>query len=87
MPMANSGRAKLTEECGELLQVLGKIEAMHGNIDKLYFDGGGLLRRRLEDEIADVLAACGFVMETHELDAEYIMQRIDVKRTLYEKWT
>lgn len=83
MTMANNGRAKLTEECGELLQVLGKIDA-YGLGD--HPDGGGLLAKRMEDEMADVEAAIAFVIETHNLDWAKIQKRSALKLATFQKW-
>lgn len=69
------GLAKLIEECGELMQVAGKRLAYY-TIDK-HPDGGPPLTTRLEDEIADVIAACQFVAEQHGLDMDRIHARAD----------
>lgn len=84
--MSNNGRGKLTEELGELLQVAGKIEAMKGDLDRPHWDGKGALRLRFEDELADVIAACSFNIDTHGLDVDKIMKRATEKKTLFELW-
>jgi NTP pyrophosphatase (non-canonical NTP hydrolase) len=86
MPMANNGRAKLIEEIGELGQVLGKIEGMYGALDIPHWDGAGTLRGRLEEEIADVLAACEFVMRKSNLDRNAILDRKLNKLAIFTKF-
>lgn len=71
MPMAENGLAKLIEELGELQQVCGKKLAAGKRDD--HPDGRGSLKIRLQDEIADVIAACEFVMYSHNLDVEAIL--------------
>lgn len=84
MPMQNQGRAKLTEECGELLQVLGKI-MQYPNTDE-HPDGKGSLRIRLQEEMADVYAALEFVALKMKLDHNQIDSRKHEKLTLFWKW-
>lgn len=55
------GLAKLNEECGELIQVIGKIMAYP--LGTSHPDGGPDLTERLSDELADVMAAAEFVLE------------------------
>lgn len=84
MTMAAKGLAKLNEECGELLQVIGKRLAYYTTDD--HPDGGPPLTERLEDEIADVVAACKFVAEANGLDQKRIGERGDKKLVLFRKW-
>lgn len=81
--MKNQGRSKLTEECGELIQVLGKIDAY--GVGK-HPDGLKNLGERLVDEIADVEAAIAFVKYKMKLDGKKIKKRKQVKLELYHKW-
>lgn len=83
MAMANNGRAKLVEECGELLQVLGKVDAFGLGEHP---DGKGLLIDRLEQEIADVQAAAKFVIETHNLTTPLIIGRTNRKLAQFRVW-
>ena len=55
------GLSKLSEECGELIQVIGKIAAYP---DSPHPDGSDL-RQRLMEEMADVAAAIEFVQITN----------------------
>lgn len=82
--MTAKGIAKLIEEMGELNQVLGKRLAYYTTED--HPDGGLPLNERMEDEIADVLAACSLVMLLHGLDDARIQVRTAVKLELFLKW-
>ena len=68
--MKRAGLDKLTEECGELLVVIGKANA-GGKPPR----GSKDMTRALEQEIADVQAACDYVIETHGLSVKYIGKR------------
>jgi NTP pyrophosphatase (non-canonical NTP hydrolase) len=72
MAMAMNGLAKLIEELGELGQVIGKKLAAGERDD--HPDGKGSLKIRLQDEIADVTAACEFVIRTHNFNAKAILK-------------
>lgn len=84
MTMSFDGLTKLSEECGELQQIVAKKIAFF-NVDK-HPDGGPSMKKRLEDEIADVLAAIGLVSDNLGLDSDRIMKRAEKKRTLFRKW-
>jgi NTP pyrophosphatase (non-canonical NTP hydrolase) len=86
MPMSNNGRAKLVEEFGEALQVVGKIDGMGGDIDTPHWDGKGPLRTRLEDELADSIAAIQFAVWKHGLDDDRIVKRAEEKLALFQFW-
>ncbi len=77
------GISKLIEECGEVVQVCGKLIASRGEV--LHFDASNL-RDRLQDEIADVLAACRFVTAFCGLDIELIEERAAAKLALFTHW-
>lgn len=79
------GLAKLNEESGELVQVIGKLMMTHG--EAKHWDGSDL-RERLIEEMADGGAASLFVeyyaltaMERARLEA-----RRSEKYALFEKW-
>lgn len=80
------GLAKLNEECGEVVQVIGKLMMTKGEVE--HWDGGPDLKTRLEDEIGDVLAACRFVIKWCRpgLDVERINRRAAEKLALFERW-
>lgn len=81
--MARKGLAKLVEEAGEVLQVVGKIEQV-GDIDAQHWSGD--LRRMLTDEVGDLYAALAFVRAKHNLDGLEIWERRCVKLALFEQW-
>jgi NTP pyrophosphatase (non-canonical NTP hydrolase) len=86
--MTNNGLSKLTEECGELQQVIGKLlqyPMLQTNADKLHPDGTHL-RSRLCDEIADVVAAIDFVIAKMQLDAGGIAERRRAKVNRFWHW-
>ncbi len=83
-------RAKLVEELGELLQLLGKLSAFP---DGIHPDGKGELKYRLLDEIADVYAALRYFREQHLMTdlKEYqhptnLWDRIQRKLTKFRVW-
>lgn len=84
MPLTAGGLAKLAEECGELVQVIGKKLAYPVTQD--HPDGGPPLDDRLRDEMADVMAAIGVVSEIYDMDKEAFFQRASAKRDLFMKW-
>ena len=67
--MEYKGMYKLIEEMGELNQALGKLCAYPGghHPDEIT-KGRKPIINRVEDEIADVLAALNFFVETNGLD-------------------
>jgi NTP pyrophosphatase (non-canonical NTP hydrolase) len=85
MPMHSKGLAKLTEEMGELGQVVGKRQAYpEGPHPDEYREKP--LDERMEDEIADVIAACWFVVQKWDLDRPKISARVMEKKALFAKW-
>lgn len=78
------GLSKLNEEAGEVVQVIGKIMGTGGK--SAHWDGAGDLKKRLEEEIADVMAACHFVMEHNQLDLAEIGRRALVKKARFDEW-
>jgi NTP pyrophosphatase (non-canonical NTP hydrolase) len=77
------GLGKLSEECGELLQVCGKLIGSGGVYH--HWDGTHLLLR-MEEEAADVLAAIDFLREHNRLDGENIERRRKFKLEQFNKW-
>jgi len=84
MTMSNRGLTKLIEECGELAQIAAKKIA-YPDTD-VHPDGKGSLIGRLEDEVADVMAAIAFVAEKLGLDEARMFARGDAKRKQYQEW-
>jgi NTP pyrophosphatase (non-canonical NTP hydrolase) len=82
--MTANGLAKLIEECGELQQIAAKKLA-YFHTDE-HPDGAGSLKQRMEDEMADVMAACIFVARQFKLDATRMEQRRDRKVARFEAW-
>lgn len=78
------GIAKLTEECGEVVQVSGKLMNLDGD-SVVHWDGTNL-RDELMLEIGDVLAAIAFIVPHCELDEHVIMRRAADKLALFERW-
>lgn len=85
MPMTANGLAKLLEELGELSQVAAKKLA-YFNPSSTHPDGAGDLNERMEAEMADVSAACAFVVQQFNLDGERIANRAAVKLHLFQRW-
>jgi len=84
MALTANGLAKLAEECGELLQVIGKKLAYYDTQD--HPDGGPPIDDRLRDEMADVMAAIATVAEIRNLDKDALFERAEAKRDLFMKW-
>jgi NTP pyrophosphatase (non-canonical NTP hydrolase) len=77
------GLSKVMEECGEVVQVCGKLMATSGAV--AHWDGTNL-KTRLEEELADVLAATTFVITHCELDRTSIIERARLKLALFDRW-
>lgn len=77
------GLSKLVEECGEVVQVIGKLMGSRGN--DLHWNVPSL-KAALEDEVADLLAACDYVMEKCWLNIEHITTRRQRKLETYRTW-
>ncbi len=82
--MINNGLIKLIEECGELSQIAAKKLAFPET--DIHPDGSGSMKSRMEEEVADVLAAIYFVKDRHKLDAVKIDERVKRKINLFVKW-
>lgn len=77
------GLSKLIEECGEVIQVAGKLIATHG--EAAHWDGSDL-RQRLHDELADLDAAIRFVVRYNGLDDAPYNDRTLSKGDLFVEW-
>lgn len=77
------GTSRLVEECGELLQVLGKLIGAGGETE--HWDGTDL-RERVIDELADVQAALNFFASANQLPSATIEGRAAEKVAQYNKW-
>lgn len=79
-----AGLSKLVEECGEVQQVLGKLIGSRGDVN--HYDGSNL-RDRLEEELADLLAAIMFFTMANGLGASgNIGERAKQKYELFVQW-
>lgn len=78
------GLSKLIEECGEVLQIAGKLIATGGRSD--HWSGLDLVAE-LEKEIGDLEAAAMFFVEMNpQLDAVAIANRVNAKVDLFKEW-
>ena len=79
------GLGKIAEESGELLQVIGKLVATHG--DARYFDGTDL-RAAFCAELADLSAAVAFAAGhcLSEDERAGVDRRASEKLALFERW-
>lgn len=84
MAMSNKGLTKLVEELGELSQIAAKKMA-YMNIDN-HPDKKGSMKKRLENEMGDVLASIQYVVGKLELDMDRIVERSDCKIEVYLAW-
>lgn len=82
--MTAKGLAKLAEELGELSTVVGKKLAFFHTDE--HPDGAGSLKKRMEEEMGDVIAAIDLVATKLKLDTEYIHARASKKRETFRAW-
>lgn len=75
---------KTTEELGELSAVVGRIGIQ--GIDEIDPSSGEANRARLQDEMADVMAQLGLLLDFYKLDSDYMGKRIDQKRASMQEW-
>lgn len=79
------GLSKLIEECGEVLQIAGKIIGRGG--DPAHWDGKGDLVERLEDELGDLRAAIAFVLDVNPaLSRGAVEMRYRDKVAVFHDW-
>ena len=78
------GLAKLNEECGELIQVIGKLMMVKGRSKHW----SGDLRKKMIEELGDVMAASEFVSRHCLTDNERfdLHERITEKRAKFLGW-
>lgn len=77
------GLSKLIEECGEVLQVAGKLIATGGTPN--HWDGTDL-HQEMQDELADLQAAIVFFGSRNGIDFGRFSERTEAKLELYKKW-
>ncbi len=80
--MHDRGLNKLSEECGELIQIACKKASLEGQGLEPEID----IDKRLQEEIADVLAAIDFVCFEFALDPRAIGDRKDFKLQKFKDW-
>ncbi|OGT55458.1 MAG: hypothetical protein A3E01_09105 [Gammaproteobacteria bacterium RIFCSPHIGHO2_12_FULL_63_22] len=76
------GLSKLIEECGEVLQVGGKLIGSEGRTDHW----SGDLNQMLVDELGDLLAALRFFMEANNIDTSSVAARQRRKLAVFWEW-
>lgn len=77
------GASRIIEECGELLQVLGKLQGAGGRAE--HWDGSDL-PQRLVEEIGDVQAALAFFVQMNNLPEWLVRERRQEKFEQYVDW-
>jgi NTP pyrophosphatase (non-canonical NTP hydrolase) len=77
------GFSKLTEEQGEVGQVVGKLEGFGGF--GVHWDGQDL-QQALEKELGDLKAAIEFVITENDLDMNAITRRKWEKYARFKQW-
>lgn len=78
------GLAKLAEEAGEVVQVVGKLMMTHGDV--MHWDGSDL-EYRLLNEMADLAAAIDFVVGNQSRDQRSnFRDRREEKLRLFQSW-
>ncbi len=77
------GLSKLIEESGEVNQVVGKLIATGGKEE--HWDGTNL-RDRMQEELADLIAACSFVVDVNNLDIKAVERRANEKLSMFRQW-
>jgi NTP pyrophosphatase (non-canonical NTP hydrolase) len=82
--LEKDGLVKLVEECGELIQVAAK-KMTRMETDE-HWDKVGSLKRRLEEEMGDVMAAIKVVSDNFDLDFDYMFNRAQEKEKLFIEW-
>lgn len=79
------GTSKVLEEAGELIQVLGKLQAVGGDLE--HWDGD--LHPRLVDETADLGAALRYFSYQNfskEVMRHHLIPRAEAKYRLFLEW-
>lgn len=86
------GLTKLMEECGELIQIAAKAATYPDDdyhpdqLDPTTDAEMQTTNSRMEDEMADVLAAVQFVIRKRGLDQGAITERMATKLATFTKW-
>lgn len=78
-----NGIGKLVEECGEVLQLAGKAIPFPVGPHP---DGQGEIKDRITLELADLIAAASYFIQTNGLDIDAIEERSKVKLQRFIDW-
>ena len=76
------GLSKLIEECGEVMQVGGKLIGSEGRTDHW----SGDLNQMLIEELGDLRAAITFFMEANAIDSASVALRQSEKLARFWQW-
>ena len=75
-PAETERLAKLSEECGEVVQIIGKI-LRHGYESSSPFDSSCTTNRELlMNELADIMRITSLMMAINDLDPAYFEERM-----------
>ncbi len=87
MSMSHEGLTKLMEECGELIQAAAKMLALQQDFpgQTIHWDRSDV-RKRIEEEMGDVLGAIEFVIEKKDLSASSVFNRSQDKLAVFRGW-
>lgn len=78
------GLGKFTEEVGEALKEVGKIQGI-GHLGN-HWDGKGELKTRIENELADVWASIDYFVQENGLDKDRMKKRSKAKVKKFMGW-
>jgi NTP pyrophosphatase (non-canonical NTP hydrolase) len=78
------GLAKLIEECGEVIQIAGKIMAYPLSLE--HPDGTQDIPYRLAEELADLQAIIAFVIAKNGMPMGAMMNRVRYKTERFDYW-
>ena len=83
--LANNGLTELIEECGELIQIVCKIIKTE---DMSHYSPTHKCTNKqlLEKGVADVIAICQYVAESHDLNQSLIVDRIEENKRKFANW-
>ena len=76
--------AILSEECGEIIQVIGKIQR-HG-MESCHPDGGPTNRMLLEKELGHAYAALLLMTRAEDILPEWVSRHKDTKLQTVQQW-
>lgn len=82
MELKYNGLLKVAEECGELIQVAMKMSQFH----MLDIAKQRKLVEDLHEEVADVLATLDYLIESKNMNTEFIAERRDAKLAKFHSY-